>query len=346
MDSSPVSFLVFDLHGSVYGVRSANVREIIWLPELTPVEEAPPYIAGVFNLRNRIVPVMDLNVRLGHQYRRYQICNSVIVLEAEGSLTGVIVDEALDVYEIAITDIEDPHFFTHGTTAPHFIEGEAKSGGKIIMILDAAMLAKHLAPLTETGQTSTPLQAGDGVAAFSQRPVFCPEATPRERELFRERAKNLSLKDEGDGLSGLLPMAVVGISGEYFGFDVGFVREFTDIHLPTPVPCCPPHIVGNMNLRGNIVTIVDIRNLLALPAVGAALSKAVITDMGESLVGLAVGEVLDVAYFKRDEIVSAPAGGVADKYVKGTASFGGRLMTVLDMGKIFSEGELVVNEET
>jgi purine-binding chemotaxis protein CheW len=64
------------------------------------------------------------------------------------------------------------------------------------------------------------------------------------------------------------------------------------------------------------------------------------------LVGLAVGDVLDVAYLNKDEIFSAPAGGVAEKYVKGTASFGGRLMTVLDLGKIFTEGELVVNEET
>lgn len=346
MESAGVSYLFFDLHGAFYGLRTSFVREIIWLPELTPVEEAPPHIAGVFNLRGRIVPVMDLNLRFGHKPKRYQTSDSVIVFEAEDSLMGVIVSEALDVKEIALSDVEAPRLFSEGRAGAHFMEGEAKHGEKIIMTLDAAKLVKQAESPLETAQLSHSAPEWQEGEAVTPQPVFCPEATPRERELFRERAKNFCLKDEGATLSSTIPLAVVGIGGEYFGIDAGFVREFTDVRRVTPVPCCPPHIVGNMNLRGNIVTIVDMRNLLALPSGGAALSKAVIADMGETPVGLAVSEVLDVVYLKREELVSAPSGGVADKYVKGTASYGGRLMTALDLEKIFSEGELVVNEET
>ncbi len=346
MESGVVSYLFFDLHSALYGLRTSFVREIIWLPELTPLEEAAPCIAGVFNLRGSIVPVMDLDIRFDHQPRRYQTSNSIVVLEAEGRLMGVIVDEALDVNEISLSDIEAPQILSDGKSGRHSIEGEAKFGEKIIMILDAAQLVKQKVPPMEIDQLSAPAHEEQEGEVFTQRLVFCPDATQRERELFRDRAKNLSRKDEVEARSGLIPMAVVGVGGEVFGIDARFVREFTEVRRITPVPCCPPHILGNMNLRGNIITVVDVRNLLALPIVGSKPSKAVIAKMGETPVGLAVNEVLDVAYLRREELVSAPPGGVADKYVKGTASYGGRLMTALDLERILNDGALVVNEET
>ncbi|MBI3581301.1 MAG: purine-binding chemotaxis protein CheW [Nitrospinae bacterium] len=344
MDIATVPFLVFRLNGAVCGVRSAFVREIIWLPELTPVEEAPPYIAGLFNLRGRVVPVMDLNLRFGHKPRCYRASDSVIVIEAEGSLMGVVVDEALDVNEIPLSDVEAPETLSGVTGEPHFIEGEAKIGERIIMILDAAKLVKHGGPpLAIAGEPPAEVEGEAGT--FSKRPVFCPDASQSERELFRDRARNLSRKDEVESRSGLVPIAVVGVGGEILGIDAGLVREFADVRRTTLVPCCPPHVLGDMNLRGNIITVVDIRGLLAIPTGGPALFKAVITEMGESLVGIAVGEVLDIAYLRGEELVSAPTGGVADKYIKGTASYAGRLMTVLDVEKFFNEGALEVNEE-
>ena len=65
-------YLLFSLNGARYGVEALSVLEIAWLPELTPAEEAPPYIAGVANRRGKIEPVMSLGLRLGHPPQRYQ----------------------------------------------------------------------------------------------------------------------------------------------------------------------------------------------------------------------------------------------------------------------------------
>ncbi len=347
VQSSPVQsvfslscpYLLFRLHESLYAVRAVQVREIIWLPGLTPIEESPPYITGVFNLRGKIVPVIDLDVRFGHQRHRYQISNSVVVMEMENRLMGIIVSEVLDVLDIAAADIEVPPDFREGKSRPHFFDGEAKAGDDIIMLLNADNLIKHLEPLE--------VKAGDDAeAVLAEHPLFCPDATPREKAVFRERAHNLRQSGEDAGLSGQMPVAVVGIGGEYFGLDVGLVREFTDVRRVTPVPCCPAHIVGNMNLRGNIVTLVDIRNLLNLPSGGPNALKAVVAEMGETLVGIAVNEVFDIAYLRQSDMIAVPSAATsAEKYVKGTAPYGGRMMTVLDLRKIFAEGELVVNEE-
>ena len=119
-----------------------------------------------------------------------------------------------------------------------------------------------------------------------------------------------------------------------------------DVRRVTPLPCCPPHIVGNMNLRGDIVTLVDIRNLLGLPPGGPTAPKAVVVGMGETLVGIAVNEVFDVASLRPSDLIAAPpTAAAAEKYIKGTSPYGGRMMAVLDLRKILAEGELVVNEE-
>ncbi|MBI5179170.1 MAG: purine-binding chemotaxis protein CheW [Nitrospinae bacterium] len=330
-------YLVFNLRGFLYAVRALNVREIIWLPDLAAIEESSPHIAGVFNLRGKIIPVADLGLLFGHGQRRYQVSDSVIVIEVGNSLIGVIVNEVLDVKEIAPADIEMPLAGRGGAgSRHHYLEGEAKSGDDIIMVLDAESLAKRLesAEGTEEGL--------EGAASAHQ---FLPDANPEEKALFSERARNLRQPAEDAEIGeGRMPLAIAGVGGEYFGLDVGLVREFTDIRHVTPIPCCPPRIIGNMNLRGNIITLVDIRGLLDIPGGGADATKAVITEVGDTLIGIAVNEVFDVAYLRQSDLSAAPSAS-AGKYVRGVAPYCGGMMTVLDLKKIIEEGELTVNEE-
>src|SRR5581483_10681188 len=85
--------------------------------------------------------------------------------------------------------------------------------------------------------------------------TFCPDASDEERATFRERARSLARPVETQDFSGLLPLAVARLGAEYFGLPLPVVREFSDIAAVTRVPCCPPHVVGQMNLRGDILTL-------------------------------------------------------------------------------------------
>ncbi len=331
-------YLVFSHQKYLYAVKALNVREIIWLPELTAIEESPPHVVGVFNRRSKIVPVADLDLLFGHAQHRYQISDSVVVIEAENRLMGIVVNEVLDVKDITATDIETPLLEQRRETKKrqYYLEGEAKSGDDIIMLLNAESLIKNAQPAEEPDEVTED--------AASTHHLFS-DASPKEKALFHERARNLrqSAEDAGIGM-GQMPLAVAGLGGEYFGIDVELVREFTDISHVTPVPCCPPRIIGNMNLRGSIVTLVDIQGLLDIPSSGSNASKAVITEVGDTLLGIAVNEVFDIAYLRRSDLTAAPSAS-AGKYVKGVAPYGVGMMTVLDLRRIIEEGELTVNDE-
>ncbi|MEK7290162.1 MAG: chemotaxis protein CheW, partial [Planctomycetota bacterium] len=166
--------------------------------------------------------------------------------------------------------------------------------------------------------------------------------------VFRERAKNLIQPAETFDLAGLVALAVVRFGDEYYGVDVHVIREFTDIRKVAPVPCCPEHIIGNMNLRGDILTLVDIRRVLNVPVPGNGTAKKVIAvQAGNLVVGIPVDEVLDLIYLRPGNVTEVPTAVkyVSKEYLKGTVQYDNKMLSILDLPKILTKDEMVVNEE-
>lgn len=356
------SLLTFTLHGLSLAIDTKVVREIIWLPELTLLEECPRYMAGVINMHGKILPVVDLNSRFGHAPQRYNCSDRVIVLDLSGAsvevadqqaaiqnsqsplgLLGIIVNEVLDVLDIPAEDIELPPFAGR-ELRPHsrFVSGEAKAGDGIVMILDPRKILELEFRVEEAANEKTEM------ISQSANSYFCPEADRHEKETFHDRAVCLRPVLAKEDSVKLIAVAVVSLNGELLCLELGAVREFSKIHNFTPVPCCPKHIVGNMNLRGNVLTVVDIRGLLNMPEGKISEStKVVVADPGGFAVGLVVDEIVDVISLREMEIVAVPASirVLNEKFVKGAAPFAGRLAALLDLPAILAWDGLIVSEE-
>ncbi len=331
------AYLRFSLNGARYGIDARAVLEIVRLAELTLADEAPPHIAGMINLRGQIAPVMNLDLRLGHARRCFQLSDSVIMLHLEDATIGAIVNDVSDVVEIAEAAIEPPpHYDGDSMAQIGFLSGLAKVGEEIVMLLDVQ------------GLIHAPSVGISGIATKSlERGYFCPEASPSEREVFHNRAQRLMQVMERPDMDKLLPLSLVRLGDECFGIELDVVREFSHLHRITPVPCCPPHIAGNMNLRGDILTLVDIRGLLNLSVNGIA-TEVMVIESDDLCVGVSVEKVLEVIYTHPAEIVPLPAAVHQEqsKYCKGAVRYGQSMVSILDLKKLLSKGELEVEEET
>lgn len=357
MDIRPL--LIFELDGARFGVDATRVRESVWLPELTMVEEAPPWVVGLFSLRGKIIPVADLHLRFGHPARHYRTNDQIVVLETEHLPMGLIVSEIREVIELPSDAIQPPPQFDAAAPGPaHLVVGESRVGENLVTLLDISRLTQlSQAPLpgpplhtrlpdglgTKAGEEDAPSLArsteeGGGVG------YFCPQATPEERTLFHARAvalREAPLEEEGAHLG----LAVVELGGECFGIELAAVQEFCDIAQLCPIPCCPPHILGAISLRGELLTLIDPRAALNLPPAARG-GKAVIGRLGEQAVGIAVDEVHDVVYLPREQLQGPPpalrerCGGE----ITGTAPYGGRTMTVLDLSALLARKEWIVDE--
>jgi purine-binding chemotaxis protein CheW len=357
-------YLMFFLQGAWYAVAASRVREILRLPVFAPVREAPRYIVGVMNYRGHIVPVMDLGLRLGEPPWSYSIDDYVIIFEQESRLLGIIVNEVHGVQEIPQETIEARAALTTlNNGSALFVKHLAKLDGTAIMVLDDELLlsaaterptdvmqAHPAVPAAGWEQRieHTPSDGAIPSTPFEAMPLFFQRAAPWERNILLERARNLASNLEQQSASHQIPLAIVGLSGEYFGVELEAVREFTDLRRVTPVPCCPNHIVGDMNLRGDILTVVDLRQALQMPVVESApTAKVMVVQLGDALVGVLVDYVFDVFMLDPCALSTIPSAtkSINDSYLKGTVSWAGKMLAILDLQKILTNGGLTVDGE-
>ena len=125
----------FKVGRETYGVPITALREIVRVPEITAVPDAPDYVEGVINLRGKIVSVLDLRKRLGEVAVAPGKRNRILVVEHRGRLCGLIVDSASDVLKIPTVDIDpSPTDFVEGGL--NCVTGLGKYQGRLIVLLD------------------------------------------------------------------------------------------------------------------------------------------------------------------------------------------------------------------
>ena len=132
----------FKVGRETYGVPIKSLHEIVRVPEITAVPDAPDYLEGVINLRGKIVSVMDLRKRFGEKQTKLNRQNRILVVEHSGRLAGLIVDSASEVLKIPADAVEaPPAVFQEGGL--NCVTGLAKVAGRLVVLLD---MSKLLAP--------------------------------------------------------------------------------------------------------------------------------------------------------------------------------------------------------
>jgi purine-binding chemotaxis protein CheW len=137
----------FKVGRETYGVPITSVHEIVRVPEITAMPDAPAYMEGVISLRGKIVSVIDLRKRLGEREVAASKRNRILVLEHKGRLSGLIVDSASEVLKIPMSDVEpSPTEFLEGGL--NCVTGLGKYQGRLIVLLDMAKLleVEHAQP--------------------------------------------------------------------------------------------------------------------------------------------------------------------------------------------------------
>jgi purine-binding chemotaxis protein CheW len=158
-DASPAQYLTFTLGDEVFAMDIRTVREIIQHAAMTTVPLMPDFLRGVINLRGAVVPVIDLQARLGRACTTVGKKTCVVIFDAttEGERVelGLLVDAVSEVIEIAPDDIEEPPQFG-ATIQRDFIRGMGKVKGDFIVILEPerALNVDDMALLADSSSVS------------------------------------------------------------------------------------------------------------------------------------------------------------------------------------------------
>lgn len=131
-------YLNFSLGNEEFGIPLLDVREVIAVPEITPVPYTPPHFLGIMNLRGQVISVMDLRTKLGVK-GKISNENSVIICDLNPLSIGVVVDSINQVLSPNEEEIQEkPEIESRQSV--EFITGVIRKENKLILLLDILKL--------------------------------------------------------------------------------------------------------------------------------------------------------------------------------------------------------------
>ncbi|MEW8985848.1 MAG: chemotaxis protein CheW [Bacillus sp. (in: firmicutes)] len=139
--------LIFKVGQEDYGININQVVSIERMQSITSYPNRPPYVLGVTNVREEVIPVVDLRAALTG--KAFAECESsrIIIVQVKNHSIGLLVDAATEVLDIPATSIQQPHLLE--TREVSYLIGIAKLGERLLILLDIEQLLEDTTNLDE-----------------------------------------------------------------------------------------------------------------------------------------------------------------------------------------------------
>lgn len=169
-------------------------------------------------------------------------------------------------------------------------------------------------------------------------------ATDMAEDVLRRRAESLALEQEEASDESRESVLLFSLDEEWYGVRTSRVREIYNEYQVTPIPCVPTYIAGVINIRGEIVSVTDVKSLMGMGAsqaqLGAGDDQAPVIVIAEgpvctALIVDAIGDIVEIAQGSLE-----PSLALGDKampeYVAGAFYTGGRLIALVNTVKVLA----------
>jgi len=140
-------YLTFLLEQQLFSIPICHVVQIVSMQEISEIPESVHYLKGVINLRGSIIPVIDMNLRLGKEEKAYDDRTCIIVVSIEEQEIGFIVSEVDAVVSIAEEDVSVPPQIADNKNQ-NYLSGIAKLDGKVALIMNTSKMLAEDALMT------------------------------------------------------------------------------------------------------------------------------------------------------------------------------------------------------
>lgn len=169
--------------------------------------------------------------------------------------------------------------------------------------------------------------------------------TEEKRRVLRQRAQRLAEETAKTPAGETLEVVEFMLAYERYGIETACVREVVPLKELTPVPCTPDFVLGIVNVRGQIISVIDIKKFFDLPEKGLTdLNKLLVLRSGAMEFGVLADAISGVSMLPLSGLQPAPPTftGVREEYLRGITSEG---VAVLDARKLLSDKKIIINEE-
>ena len=345
--------VTFRMAGEEFAVDIMQVQEIIRVTELTRVPKAPDFVKGITSLRNRLLPIVDLRALFGMTSPEDDVsarslreretpeadqetaveaegtdgpmeaastddetadARRIVVIDMDGVLTGILVDSVSEVLRLPVKSIEDPPSIINREQAAKLKGvGKLNNGERLVMLLDMSNLisADQKAALVSTA-------GGQG----------------KDEERMAKK-----IMDEEQ-------VVCFWVEKEEYGIDIMQVQEIIRVDEITAVPNAPRFVEGIVNLRGNVLPVLDMRTRFGLEkGERTEQNRIIVVDIAGKTTGIIVDSVSEVIRIPRDRIERPPdlitEAGIEGRYIEGIGKLdeGKRIIVLVQVDALLTGDE-------
>jgi purine-binding chemotaxis protein CheW len=304
--------VTFLLGQEEYAFDIMQVKEIIRVQKITAVPNVAAYIEGVVTIRKLLLPIINMRLFFGLENIPINDQARIIIVDLGQLSVGFRVDKVLEVLSVARNVIEPPPLVFNEVEAGQ-IRGVAKlnNGKRLLMCLNATKLLPAEVVRNFSGEAAD----GEGVAVKRDNKVI------EEEQLVTFKLEN-----------------------EEFGIKITEVQEINRITDITHMPNAPMYIDGLVNLRGNIIPVLNLRRRFGLterPRDDA--TRIIIVDIVNHKTGVMVDAVSEVLRFDSSLVEETPqlvSENLDAKYISGVGKLnkGKRMVMIIDLAEVLKIG--------
>ncbi|MGK0289457.1 MAG: purine-binding chemotaxis protein CheW [bacterium] len=308
--------LGFSIGLEFYALEGLLIEEIIEMPKVTVVPEMESFVEGIFHLREQVIPIIRLADRLGLEQEVIENTSPVIIIRISGIKVGLIVEEITEVFSIRENEVELP---------PSNISKSEAEQLKGIIKMDVGTRTR--------------------VVMLLNKDNFLTE---EENELLKSLDEHVGNENEEDALVDTereVPLLLFRVNQERYAIPVPQSNEIIPIREIVPVPKSPPFIQGVINLRGDVISIVDLPKLIdGKSNPSTSKSKILVVKPDEEVAGLIVDDLIGIkrmklSIFEEPSELISQQGNVFIQGIGKESSAAGDIIILMDLKKTLKQAE-------
>ena len=241
--------LYFMLGNNKYAVNTANVLEIMKLPELDYPQKLPNNIVGLLKYNNFVINVIDIRFYLNINVNNYSANNDLLIVKTDETILGIITEKIIGIMPFESSNIDTIPFIDNKT----IIDSIYKHNQDTIFILNIYSLENLLKSNVQTADTDIP--------SLFPKDKTSVDIMKKRMQVIAEKS-NLSLVKEE--LHTKRKIISFNLNNDFYCIPLDSVKEVLKDTSITYVPGTPDFIEGIMNLRGDYITVLNLKKFLNL----------------------------------------------------------------------------------
>lgn len=309
--------VTFLLGEDEFGADIMDVKEIIRVPDITKVPNAPGYVEGACNLRGNVLPIIDGRTRFNLERKKKDESSRVLVIDVDGKATGVVVDKVSEVMKVNTADIEEPPQIVKNVDSD-YLNGVVKleNGNRLVMLLDV-------------------------VRALSVNSIGKDRINGQDESLHNNSTMLNSTGTESIDEEQLVSFL---LDKEEYAIGIMKVKEIIRAPQIVKVPNCEAYIEGVVSIRNNLLPIINLRTYFGMGHLDINdHTRILVVDMGDFTAGIMVDKISEVLRVPISIIQPPPKFSTqSGEQLKGVAKLnnGKRMILMLEPSKLISADEI------